>query len=198
MTGSATVPLVGDASTSPPASDPVAALVVAARSGDHAAFAALYARFRRVVHAVVLTRCARGEDADLVQDVFAVALEKLADLAEPAAFPGWLLTIARRRAIEGSRASRRTAPLDDAPEPSAPPAPTAEALEALEAIRALPAAYAETLAMRLVEGLSGPEIAERTGLTEGSVRVNLHRGMAMLRERLTSGTGASVERRREE
>jgi len=43
----------------------------------------------------------------------------------------------------------------------------------------------ETLILRLVEGLSGPEIAERTGLTPGSVRVNLHRGMQQLRERLS-------------
>ena len=39
--------------------------------------------------------------------------------------------------------------------------------------------------MRLVEGMSGVEIAERTGLTEGSVRVNLHRGMQLLREALS-------------
>jgi DNA-directed RNA polymerase specialized sigma24 family protein len=30
--------------------------------------------------------------------------------------------------------------------------------------------------------MSGPEIAARTGLTHGSVRVNLHRGMQQLRE----------------
>ena len=40
------------------------------------------------------------------------------------------------------------------------------------------------LALRLVEGLTGPEIAARTGLTPGSVRVNLCRGMKLLRERL--------------
>ena len=38
--------------------------------------------------------------------------------------------------------------------------------------------------LRLVEGLTGPEIAEQTGLSPGSVRVNLHRGMKLLRERL--------------
>jgi RNA polymerase sigma-70 factor (ECF subfamily) len=38
--------------------------------------------------------------------------------------------------------------------------------------------------LRLVEGLSGPEIAQRTGLTPASVRVNLHRGMKLLREKL--------------
>jgi RNA polymerase sigma-70 factor (ECF subfamily) len=40
------------------------------------------------------------------------------------------------------------------------------------------------LILRLVEGLTGPEIAEQTGLAPGSVRVNLHRGMKLLRERL--------------
>jgi hypothetical protein len=48
----------------------------------------------------------------------------------------------------------------------------------------LPEAYREPLILRLVEGMTGPEIATRTGLTPGSVRVNLHRGMQMLRERL--------------
>jgi RNA polymerase sigma-70 factor, ECF subfamily len=38
--------------------------------------------------------------------------------------------------------------------------------------------------LRLVEGMTGPEIAARTGLTPASVRVNLHRGMKQLRERL--------------
>ena len=51
-------------------------------------------------------------------------------------------------------------------------------------IRSLPEAYRETLVLRLVEGMTGPEIAERTGLTAASVRVNLHRGMKMLREQL--------------
>jgi len=60
----------------------------------------------------------------------------------------------------------------------------AEALGVLEIIRNLPAAYRETLVLRLVEGLTGPEISERTGLTPASVRVNLHRGMTMLREKL--------------
>ena len=40
----------------------------------------------------------------------------------------------------------------------------------------------DALILRLVEGMTGPEIAARTGLTHGSVRVNLHRGMQQLRE----------------
>jgi RNA polymerase sigma-70 factor (ECF subfamily) len=59
----------------------------------------------------------------------------------------------------------------------------------LDVIRTLPEAYRDTLLMRLVEGMSGAEIAERSGLTPASVRVN-HRGMKMLREKL--GMNADV------
>ena len=40
-----------------------------------------------------------------------------------------------------------------------------KAREILAAIRCCPDAYKETLVLRLVEGMTGPEIAERTGLT---------------------------------
>jgi len=59
-----------------------------------------------------------------------------------------------------------------------------EAFAILDIVKALPEAYRDTLLMRLVEGMTGAEIAERSGLTPASVRVNLHRGMKLLRERL--------------
>jgi RNA polymerase sigma-70 factor, ECF subfamily len=54
----------------------------------------------------------------------------------------------------------------------------------LAELQKLPKAYRETLALRLVEGMTGPEIALRTGLSPESVRVNLCRGMKLLREAL--------------
>jgi RNA polymerase sigma-70 factor, ECF subfamily len=60
----------------------------------------------------------------------------------------------------------------------------AEAAAAVAAIQELPEAYRETLALRLIAGMSGPEIAAATGLTPDSVRVNLHRGFRLLRSRL--------------
>jgi RNA polymerase sigma-70 factor (ECF subfamily) len=47
-------------------------------------------------------------------------------------------------------------------------------------------AYREPLLLRLVEGLSGAEIAAQTGLGADSVRVNLHRGLRKLRALLAS------------
>src|SRR4051812_48383067 len=67
----------------------VAELVIAARAGSAPAFASLYQRFHRAVHAVALARVALGDAGDVVQDVFADAWQKLPSVREPAAFPGW-------------------------------------------------------------------------------------------------------------
>ncbi len=161
--------------------DELVSLVIAARGGDRKAFAELYRRFARAVHGVVLAKVPYRDAADLVQDVFAIALGRLPQLVEAAAFPGWLLAIARNRAVDAVRAARPTDELVDVP---VAPSRAAEVAQVLAALRTLPEAYQETLILRLVEGLSGPEIAEQTGLAAGSVRVNLHRGMKLLREKL--------------
>jgi RNA polymerase sigma-70 factor (ECF subfamily) len=161
-------------------------LVAAARAGDRVAFGQLYGRYGRMVHGILLARVPRVEVDDLVHDVFLLALKQLPALRDPAAFGGWLAAIARNRAHDYHRQSEEVDELtDDLAEGLVnSSAPSPEAVAALNAIRGLPEAYRETLILRLVEGMTGPEIAARTGLTPGSVRVNLHRGMQQLRERL--------------
>jgi RNA polymerase sigma-70 factor (ECF subfamily) len=157
--------------------------VIAARNGDRAAFGLLYRRYGRMVHGVLLARVSRAHVEDLVQDVFLLALEKLGSLREPERFAGWLAMIARNRAIDFHRRRRATEELvDDVV--AAEPSMDAEALAVLAVLRTLPEAYRETLVLRLVEGMTGPEIARRTGMSEGSVRVNLHRGIKLLRGQL--------------
>ncbi|MEO8845763.1 MAG: sigma-70 family RNA polymerase sigma factor [Kofleriaceae bacterium] len=143
----------------------------------------MYRRFHRIVHAIALAHLRIDDAADVVQDVFAEVWVKAVTLREPAAFPGWLVTIARRRAIDAVR-KRGPVTSDTTEDLAVEPPPHVEALAALAAIRALPDTYRETLIMRLVEGLTGPEIAERTGMTSDSVRVHLHRGMTLLRDKL--------------
>jgi RNA polymerase sigma-70 factor (ECF subfamily) len=156
---------------------------VAAAGGDRLAFARLHAEYAPMVHAVLLAHAPSSEVDDLAQDVFLSAWRRLSSLREPAAFGGWLAAIARHRAVDAHRRARPHAPLEDVAAPSPPP--SAEAREALRALRGLPEAYRETLAMRLVAGMTGPEIAARTGMTPGSVRVHLHRGLKMLKDLLT-------------
>lgn len=161
-----------------------AELARAARAGSRAAFGRLYNRYARMVHGILLANVPRTEVDDLVQDVFLLALRQIAGLRDDGAFGGWLATIARNRACDYHRRAREWIELrDDLP---AGDRYSPEALAALEAIRTLPEAYRDPLTMRLVEGMSGEEIAARTGLTPASVRVNLHRGMKQLRQKLES------------
>jgi len=155
------------------------ALVAAAARGDRGAFGELYVRYSRMVHGILLTRVPPADAEDLVQDVFMTAMDRVGDLRTAAAFRPWLATIARNRAMDFYR-GRRRGPVE-VPQSAAP---NQGAFAVLDAIRSLPAAYSETLILRLVEGMTGPEIAKQTGLTPESVRVNLCRGMKMLRELL--------------
>ena len=180
-----------------PPTDPVAAvdvpLVAAARRGDRAAFGALYRRHARLVQAVLLARVAPDSVDDLLHDVFLVAMDRLGSLRDDAAFAPWLATIARRRAADWRRRRRDAVPLEESmPELATGPGPSEEAYDArvaIAAIQSLPEAYRETLMLRFVAGLTGPEIAARTGLSHGSVRVNLHRGVEMLRKKLGEVSG---------
>jgi RNA polymerase sigma-70 factor (ECF subfamily) len=177
-----------------------AALADSARQGNRGAFGQLYDRYARMVHGLLLARVPYGAVDDLVQDVFLQALGRLRSLRDAASFGAWIAAIARNRAHDYHRRSRGGVELKDdlcatddvggraaATRSAAHPAPDSEAAMALAAIRSLPEAYRETLILRLVEGMTGPEIAARTGLTPGSVRVNLHRGMQLLKQKLAGG-----------
>jgi len=166
--------------------------VAGARRSDRESFGKLHQHFSKLVHAIIVTKVPASEAADLTQDVFLVMLSKLSGLEDDQAFPAWLMELARNRASRFLRDRPRSASLDEVEERAAPDrSGWPDAKRVLKALQTLPEAYAETLAMRLIEGLDGPDIAERTGLTPGSVRVNLHRGMAMLREKL----GLAVDER---
>lgn len=169
-------------STEPAPLSEDARLVGAAQQGDRRAFAQLYSRYARMVHGILLARVPASEAADMAQDVFLQALRHLHRLRDAGAFGGWLAMIARNRANDYYRRAAETSELPDNLAKDDPP--HTEAMVALAAIRSLPDAYRETLILRLLEGMTGPEIAQRTGMTPGSVRVNLHRGMKMLRLKL--------------
>jgi RNA polymerase sigma-70 factor (ECF subfamily) len=157
-------------------------LIRAAGAGDRAAFGELYVRYARLVHGILLARVPAGEADDLVQDVFLSAMRQVRSLRTAAAFRAWLATIARNRAMDYFRQTRPQMPLEEnrRRESRARDAGL-EAVEILDLIHHLPEAYREPLILRLVEGMTGPEIAQQTGLTADSVRVNLCRGMKMLR-----------------
>lgn len=168
------------------------ALLRAAQGGDRAAFGQLYVRYGTLVHGVLIALVAYDEAEDLMQDVFVKAMQQIGRLREPKAFSSWLITIARRVAADHCRSMRfkRFVGLAQERAPKCRPEP----LAILATIQQLPKPYRETLILRLVEGMTGPEIAACTGLTPDSVRVNLCRGMKILRESLKTAKRLDDER----
>jgi RNA polymerase sigma-70 factor (ECF subfamily) len=170
--------------------DSDAALVKLSQEGHRDAFGQLYQRYAHMVHGILLAKVPALEAEDLVHEVFLRALPRLHALREASRFGAWLAAITRNMAKDYYRQPRvqikctddsATADTSAAPDVEAR---NAQATEILESLRSLPEAYRETLILRLVEGMTGPEIAAKTGLSHGSVRVNLNRGMRQLREKL--------------
>src|SRR5256885_12721011 len=114
----------------------VAALVPAARRGSADAWRALVERFQDLAVALALGRLGDLEAArDASQEAFALAFRHLDELAEPAAFPGWLARLVRTACARQHRTSRPAAvPLEDVrglatagPDPATPAVPLHQA-----------------------------------------------------------------------
>ena len=184
--------------TAPITSSDISRWVVEACKGSQQAFAQLHRRFAPLVHSILLGRFRPAVADELTQECFVIAFSRIEQLADERKFGAWIATIARRvRPAESTREILH----DIVPEiesRDSQPDDKAEAEALLLAIAGLTEAYRETLMLRLVEGLSGSEIAELTGLTPASVRVNLHRGMSKLREALGIVQSTSTKEERDE
>ncbi|WP_084087585.1 RNA polymerase sigma factor [Aerolutibacter daejeonensis] len=175
-------PEMPDATCAAAPEDDIAKWVHQARLGSHSAFANLYERFSPLVHAILLGRFQPVIADDLTQECFITAHQRLEQLNDPAKFGPWIAVIARRIKPAAELRRRTESDIDDLASLNASPEQVIDANRVLSAVATLPEAYRNTLMMRLAEGMSGPEIAAATGMTHQSVRVNLHRGMARLRQ----------------
>ena len=61
------------------------------------------------------------------------------------------------------------------------------------AIDALPDDFREVLVLRLVEDLSGSEVADMLGIPEATVKTRLHRARALVRERIARSISNAFE-----
>lgn len=161
---------------------PEAQLVERILAGEIEAFNELYKMFAPMIHGIILARLPRDEVDDIVQEVFISAYKNLKTLRDKNAVGGWLAMIARNKTNEFYRSAKPTEELTE--EFKQKDDSETQAREILYVILSLPETYRETLVLRLVEGMTGNEISEKTGLTPESVRVNLHRGMKILRQKL--------------
>lgn len=100
----------------------------------------------------------------------------------------WLDAIARNAAIDLAR-SRKSHPISELDDETPSTENTESIVEmrsrldaALQAVRGLPASLQVPILLSAVDGLSGPEIAERLGISPASVRQRLVRARKLLGE----------------
>lgn len=141
----------------------------------------------------------RDEAADVTQETYLRAWERLDGLRDRGAATAWICRIARNVAHDRRRGwwSRVRAPLDAAlAERPAPAAGADEALEGAEraaavrrALARLPEKHRVVLLLREVEGMSYEQIADALGLPVGTVESRLHRARRGLARRLAKAGG---------
>jgi RNA polymerase sigma-70 factor (ECF subfamily) len=173
-------------------------LVRQAQGGDRTAFEELVRRTSRLVFARLYLDTGDAHVAeDLLQETLLLAYRSLRQLTDPAGFRSWLLTIAQNVLVDAARREtrlKRTAPLRAvtplAAVPASAPPPEEEVQRAelrervLAVLRSLPEEYRLPLTLRYLAGADYETIGTQLGLSNGSLRGLLHRGLKMLRARL--------------
>jgi RNA polymerase sigma-70 factor (ECF subfamily) len=162
-------------------------LAARARDGDSNAFEMLVKRYCGLIHALALRMTGDAALAqDMCQETFTRVWLKIGSLRNPSAFPGWLVSIARRICLdELERRNRRMESGEDAmPLENVNPTMPREFDEKRrileEAMARLSMRDRQLLTLSYHRDLSSDEVATILGMSPGSVRVGLHRA----RERL--------------
>jgi RNA polymerase sigma-70 factor (ECF subfamily) len=162
-------------------------------SGDNAAYHRLLKAVTPVLRAGARRGLARAgqpvdQSEDVVQDILLAVHLKRHTWDANAPFAPWLFAIARNKLIDSLRRRGRRifVNVDDFAETIAnEPAPeTASATEIATQLQSLPARQRDVLQSIAVDSASIKETATKFAMTEGAVRVALHRGLASLTAKL--------------
>ena len=168
-----------------------AALLRRANGGDAAAYDACLRDFARALRGYVrrgLARSGREADTeDVVQEILIAVHLKRQTWDESRPVGPWLYTIARYKMIDAlrRRGSRVELPVEDFADVLAAdegPQPGRDS-DVSRSLKTLPARQREVVQSIAVDGASIGEAAARLNLSEGAVRVALHRGLASLAKR---------------
>ncbi len=168
-------------------------LVLSAQRGDRAAFEELVRCTSRLVYARLYLESGDAHQAeDLMQETMLTAFRTLGQLSDPGKFRSWLLRIAQNQAIDAARRNMRLkrTPNELPHFPSSPPTPDEQAelveqrQQVLAVLRTLPEEYRLPLTLRYLADADYDTIQLQMGLTNGSLRGLLHRGLKMLRTEL--------------
>lgn len=146
-------------------------------------FSVFLEREREVVYRVLIGLVGPDDADDCFQETFIKALRAYPGLRDARNLRGWVLTIARRTAIDSVRArSRRPDRLDDPDGIEAPAAPELSDPALWAAVRALPPRQREAVALHHMGGLPYAQVGQAMGCSEDAARRSAFEGIRRLRE----------------
>jgi RNA polymerase sigma-70 factor, ECF subfamily len=166
--------------------------------GDHAALVALVDNALPVVRGFARRLERNDEEGDaLAQEAFVTALERLERYRGEAAFSTWVCGIALHKHADAKRQQAREQKA--AAQAALPPAPDAaevvidreRAAYLWGLVEKLPEKYRDTLIAQATSETSA-EAARKLGITEGALRVRLHRARLALRDMMAQSAAGVV------
>ena len=169
------------------------------QAGDRPAFEELVRRTARLLFSRLYLDTGDPHRAeDLVQETYLVAWRSIAQVTEPAGFRTWLMSVAHTVRIDAARRERRrkrTGPVaagdpadslasvaDPGPLPPESADRDEQRRQVLGLLRSMPDEYRLPLTLRYLAGADYETIGQQLGLSNGSLRGLLGRGLARLRE----------------
>ena len=179
------------------------ALIAACQKGQMHAFGALIAKYQDRLFNALLRMCGNRDDAaELCQEAFVRAIEKIGTFRGHSQFYTWLFRIGVNLVISRRRRAGRVKFTSMSPDPDlgdgqaaalvargdgdpVRQAATAEAhRRVLEAIDALDDEHRVVVVLRDIENLDYDQIADVLAVPKGTVKSRLHRARTMLRDKL--------------
>ena len=160
-----------------------------AQTGDQGAYRALLEDVSSELRGFLRRRLRDAQEIeDVVQEIL-LTVHRARHTYDPTRpFEPWLMAIARHTAVDAFRRDRRRARFESLADDATPLEGTGDQsgaeLPLHTALEVLPESQREALELVKIQGLSVEEAAARSGVSEGALRVRVHRAYRALRARL--------------
>lgn len=169
-------------------------LILGVAGGDRDAFAEFYDRWSgRLFALIVRILVDRAQSEEVLQEVFLEIWRNAASFSpERGSARAWVVTMARRRAVDRVRSSQAARDREEQwrgymPDVDITVQAVEDSLAGEDVRRALDAVgepQRSTLVMAYFTGLTHTEIAQRTGVPLGTVKTRIRNGIARLRKEM--------------
>lgn len=160
----------------------------------------LYSRFASAMYGICMQYASSEEDAqDIMQEGFIKVFNKLDQVKNPAAFPGWIRRVMINTALEKYRSQMFLQRVDEVREKVQEVADDGifdilTSQELVELIQTLSPKYRMVFNLYAIEGYSHQEISKELGISTGTSKSNLSRARAILQEKIRSIYGSAIVR----